>query len=59
VSPTGSTPGGQALGATAVRRNAESVVRSLANMGLPANRIRVSQNTSPATQVGEVQVFVR
>lgn len=59
VSPTGSTPGGQALGATTVRRNAESVVRSLTNMGLPANRIRVSQNTSPAVANGEVQVFVR
>lgn len=59
VSPTGSTPGGQALGATTVRRNAESVVRSLTNMGLPTNRIRVSQNTSPAVSTGEVQVFVR
>ncbi|MGE5517708.1 MAG: hypothetical protein ACM31D_18035 [Bacteroidota bacterium] len=59
VSPTSSTPGGQALGSTTVRRNAESVVRSLTNMGLPTNRIRVSQTTSPAAQTGEVQVFVR
>lgn len=59
VSPTGSTPGAQALGATSVRRNAESVVRSLTNMGLPANRIRVSQTTSPAVNSGEVQVYVR
>jgi len=59
VSPTSSTPGGQALSATAVRRNAEAVVRSLTNMGLPASRIRVSQNTSPAVTNGEVQVFVR
>ncbi|MBC7954005.1 MAG: hypothetical protein H7Z12_19580 [Rhodospirillaceae bacterium] len=59
VSPTGSTPGGQALGSTAVRRNAESVVRSLSNMGLPANRIRVSQTTNAGAQTGEVQVFVR
>lgn len=59
VSPTGSTPGAQALGATNVRRNAESVVRSLTNMGLPANRIRVSQTTSPSVNTGEVQVFVR
>ena len=59
VSPTGATPGGQALGATSVRRNAESVVRSLTNMGLPANRIRVSQTTSNTVNTGEVQVFVR
>ncbi|CAA7617231.1 hypothetical protein [Magnetospirillum sp. UT-4] len=59
VSPTGSTPGAQALGASNVRRNAEQVVRSLTNMGLPANRIRVSQTTSGMTRSGEVQVFVR
>lgn len=59
VSPTGNTPGAQALGATNARRNAESVVRSLTTMGLPPNRIRVSQNTSASAHTGEVQVFVR
>ena len=59
VSPASTTPGAQALGATNARRNAESVVRSLTNMGLPSNRIRVSQTTSPAVNTGEVQVFVR
>ena len=59
VSPSGATPGAQALGATNVRRNAESVLRSLTNMGLPANRIRVSQTTSPSVNTGEVQVYVR
>lgn len=59
VSPSGATPGAQALGATNARRNADSVVRSLTNMGLPQNRIRVSSATSAATQTGEVKVFVR
>ncbi|MGE5546612.1 MAG: hypothetical protein ACM33T_06940 [Solirubrobacterales bacterium] len=59
VSPTGNTPGSQALGSGAARRNAESVVRSLTNMGLPASRIRVSSTTSAATQTGEVKVYVR
>lgn len=59
VSPAGATPGGQALNATSARRNAESVVRSLTNMGLPANRIRVSSTTSAGSQTGEVKVFVR
>lgn len=58
VSPAGSTPGQQALGATAARRNAETVVRSLTNMNLPSGRIRQSAaNGSGAA--GEVQVFVR
>lgn len=59
VSPAGATAGQQALGATSARRNAESVVRSLTNMGLPTNRIRVSQSSSGGAQTGEVQVFVR
>jgi hypothetical protein len=59
VSPSGSTPGGAALGASTARRNAETVVRSLTQMGLPASRIRVSQTTSGTNQTGEVQVFVR
>ncbi len=59
VAPSGPTPGSQALGATAARRNAESVVRSLANMGLPADRVRVTQTAGSTSQGGEVQVFVR
>lgn len=59
ISPSGTTPGAQALGSSAARRNAESVVRSLTNMGLPSSRIRVSQNSSPSASSGEVQVFVR
>ncbi len=59
VSPVGGTPGSQALGAGAARRNADSVVRSLTNMGLPASRVRVSQASSPNAQSGEVQLFVR
>lgn len=58
VSPVGSTPGQQALAASTARRNAESVVRSLTNMNLPASRIRVSSSTG-AGPAGEVQVFVR
>ena len=57
-SPEASTPGAQALAATNVRRNAESVVRSLTNMGLSANRIRVSQRTCSDTRTAEVRVFV-
>ncbi len=41
------------------KRNADSVLRSLTNMNLPASRVRTSSTTSPAVAGGEVQVFVR
>ncbi|MGE5504800.1 MAG: hypothetical protein ACM31L_10290 [Actinomycetota bacterium] len=59
VAPAGATPGQQAIAASTARRNAETVVRSLTNMNLPANRISVSSTTSPGASTGEVQVFVR
>jgi hypothetical protein len=59
VSPVGNTPGSQALAATNAKRNADSVLRSLTNMNLPASRVRTSSTTSPAVAGGEVQVFVR
>lgn len=59
VSPRKGSPGQAALGATSARRNAESVVRSLTNMGLPPNRLRLSANQTDAAGSGEVHVFVR
>jgi len=59
VSPVGNTPGQQALSASTAKRNADSVLRSLTNMNLPASRIRVTSTTSAAAGGGEVQVFVR
>ena len=59
VSPTGGSPGQDALSASSVRRNADQVARSLANFGLPAGRVRVSTSTSASARAGEVQVFVR
>ncbi len=41
------------------RRNAEGVVRSLTNMGLPADRITLSATSSPSAQVNEVHIYVR
>jgi hypothetical protein len=41
------------------RRNAEGVLRSLTNMGLPADRITLSATNSPSAQVNEVHVYVR
>ncbi len=59
VAASASTAGQQALNASTARRDAEQVVRSLTNMGLPAARIQVSGSTSHTARVGEVQVFVR
>ncbi len=53
----GSSFGG---GNSTIQRNAEAVARSLGNMGLPGNRVRMTQTSSPSVSSnGEVQVFVR
>ena len=59
VSSSSGAPGTAALGEAAARRNADNVVRSLSQMGLPSDRIRVSSAYSPNASNGEVQVFVR
>jgi hypothetical protein len=59
VSPTAGSPGAAALGETTARRNAEAVVRSLSQMGLPPDRVRISSGNSPDANTGEVRVFVR
>lgn len=41
------------------RRNAEQVVRSLANMGLPLDRVSLAATANPNVQVDEVYVYVR
>ena len=56
VSPAG---GQSALNTTASARNAETVVRSLTNMGLPPDRINLSATSSASVRRSEVQVFVR
>jgi hypothetical protein len=53
------TSGEIAINANASRRNADAVLRSLASMGLPADRVSVSSATSPAAQANEVHIFVR
>ncbi|HXP96817.1 MAG TPA: hypothetical protein VN809_08910 [Telmatospirillum sp.] len=59
VSPSSGSPGAAALGETTARRNADAVVRSLSQMGLPADRVRVSSLSSADAHTGEVRVFVR
>ncbi len=48
-----------ALAASNSKKNAETVVRSLTNMGLPTDRVRLSSRTSGNVQSSEVHVLVR
>ncbi len=59
VAPPGATPGSQSLVAGTVRRNAEMVARSLGSMGLPSDRIRITQAIEAGAAGNEVKVFVR
>ncbi len=55
------SPGGQQarLNTARGRRYAEGVVRSLANMGLPLDRVSLAATSSPNVFVDEVYVYVR
>ena len=48
-----------ALAASTAKRQAETVLRSLTDMGLLANRVSLSSSTSGGAQTNEVHVFVR
>ncbi len=59
VSPSNAIRGREALNANTARRHAEKVIRSLTDMGLGSDRIRLSATTSPDVAAPQVQVFVR
>ena len=40
-------------------KNADEVVRTIADMGLPADRLQMSSTTSPQISVNEVRIYVR
>jgi len=48
-----------ALGQSQSRRNAERVMRSLTEMGLPASRINMTAATSPQSSSNEVHIYIR
>jgi hypothetical protein len=47
------------LNSTAARRNAENVLRTLVEMGLPATRVNMTSMSSATAQSNEVRVYVR
>ncbi|HEX2114880.1 MAG TPA: hypothetical protein VHM01_10795, partial [Alphaproteobacteria bacterium] len=59
VAPSKGTQAQVALAASNSKKNAETVMRSLTNMGLPADRVKLSSRSSGTVQASEVQVFVR
>jgi hypothetical protein len=59
VAPAAGSAGDVALASNQVKRNAEDVLRTLAEMGLPSDRISISATTSYDAQVNEVRIFVR
>lgn len=59
VTPQQAAPGQQAIGTTQVRRQAEQVLRSLTEMGLPPNRVGLSASSSRTAQSNEVHLYLR
>ena len=59
VAPNADNPAEVALHSDASKRNAETVLRSLISMGLPAERVSLSATTSANVQSDEVRLYVR
>lgn len=59
VAASGGGSGGAAIATANVRRQAEQVMRSLIDMGMPSQRLRLSASNDTSLAANEVQVFVR
>ncbi len=59
VAPAGGTAEDLAFNSETARSNGQRVMRSLLDMGLPADRISISQVTDPNIQGNEVHLYVR
>ncbi|MSO65733.1 MAG: hypothetical protein EXQ85_08060 [Alphaproteobacteria bacterium] len=59
VAPNKGTPAEVALNQSRSKGNAERVLRSLVEMGLPANRVQMSSATSGDAFTNEVHLYVR
>lgn len=58
ITPTQGTPADNALNSSKIKRHADEVLRTLIEMGLPANRIDISSNTSSEATTNEVHLYV-
>lgn len=59
VSPTAGNPAQKALATTAARKNGEAVLRSLAQMGLPMERVEMNTTDSSDAKNSEVHLYIR
>ena len=59
VSPKAGSPSARILNTTAAKRNAEGVLRTLTDMGLPASRVNLTATNSTSARSNEVRVYVR
>ncbi len=59
VAPQSEQQAQSSLNRAKVRRYAERVLRSLNEMGLPPNRVRLSATTSPNVDSNQVQIYLR
>jgi hypothetical protein len=59
VAPNRGTAGQIALASSNSKRQAEQVLRSLTNMGLPVERVSLSATTSNTAETNEVHIYVR
>jgi hypothetical protein len=59
IAPSRGNQGQVALASANAKRQAETVFRSLTDMGLPQDRVRLSQTTSAAVASNEVHLFLR
>ena len=59
VAPGVGNPAQVSLETNKSRRNAEAVLRTLINMGLPSDRVTLAATSNPNVQVNEVHVYVR
>jgi len=59
VAPNQGTPAQVALAQNKSRRNAEQVLRTLTEMGLPPSRVNLRSTTSTSANTNEVHIYVR
>ncbi|MDP6707979.1 MAG: hypothetical protein QF893_16675 [Alphaproteobacteria bacterium] len=59
VTPAAGKASEVAMGQSQSKRNANKVLRSLTDMGMPASRVSLSATTSPGINAGEVHVYLR
>ena len=59
VTPSLGTPAENALNVSKAKRHADDVLRTLTEMGLPANRVNLSSTTSAEAATNEVHIYVQ